>query len=90
MGDAVDVDVKMALLKQVREWDAGFDMEHVLLAFDFIESEEELRTALNDPAELLEKLRQGVAPNAKRFMIAKLRPKFTETFQNQGFQWEEA
>ena len=90
MGDTVDVDVKTALLKQVREWDAGFDMEHVVLAFDLIETEEELRTALNNPAEFLEKLYKGLAPEAKRFMIAKLRPKLTENLQNHGLQWEEA
>ena len=49
-----------------------------------------LRAALNDPAELLEKLYQGVGPEAKRFMIAKLRPKLTENLQNHGLQWEEA
>ena len=78
-GDAVDVDKKMALLKQVREWDAGFDMRYLALAFDLIKSEEELRAALNDPAELL-----------KRFMLKKLRPKLTENLQHQGLQWEEA
>ena len=51
---------------------------------------DELRTALNDPAELLDKLHRGVDPEAKRFMIAKLRPKLTEKLQKQGLQWEEA
>ena len=90
MGVAVGVDVKTALLKQVCECDAGFDMESLVLAFDLIESVDQIRTALNDPAEFLEKLHQGLAPEAKRFMIAKLRPKLTETFQNQGLKWEEA
>ena len=90
MGDAVDVGVKTALLKQVREWDTEFSMEHFVLAFDLIESEDEFRKALNDPAGFLKKLHQEEGPEAKRFMIAKLRPKLTENLQNHGLQWEEA
>ena len=90
MGDTIGVDVRTALLKQVYEWDAGIDIEDFVLAFDLIESEEDLRTALDNPADLLEKLYEGLGPEAKRFMIAKLRPKLTETFQNHGLKWEEA
>ena len=61
----------------------------VAAALDLI-AVDKLRAALNDPAELLEKLDEGVGPEAKRFMIAKLRPKLAENLQHQGLQWEEA
>ena len=50
---------------------------------------DKLRAALNDPAELLEKLDEGVGPEAKRFMIAKLRPKLAEKLRDRGLLWEE-
>ena len=60
-------------------------------ALELIESVEELRKALKDPAELLQKLDEGVGPEAKRFVIAKLRPKLAEMLrEHPGVQWEEA
>ena len=63
----------------------------VVPALELIESVEELRKALKDPAELLQKLDEGVGPEAKRFVIAKLRPKLAEMLrEHPGVQWEEA
>ena len=60
-------------------------------ALELIESVEELRKALKDPAELLQKLDEGVGPEAKRFVIAKVRPKLAEMLrEHPGVQWEEA
>ena len=60
---------------------------------------DELRKALNDPvgfletfdpASVLNKLEKSMGPEAKRFVIAKLRLKLTKELHKQGFQWEEA
>ena len=59
-------------------------------ALELIDSVDELRGALDDPAGFLKKLEQSVGPAAKRFVILKLRPKLTKKLQKQGLQWEEA
>ena len=62
----------------------------VVPALELIESVDELRTALTKPAEFVEKLDEGMGPGAKRFMIAKLRPKLAEKLREEhGVQWEE-
>ena len=59
-------------------------------ALELMDSVDELRGALVDPAGFLKELEQSAGPAAKRFVIAKLRPKLTEKLQKQGLQWEEA
>ena len=55
-----------------------------------MDSIDELRRACDDPVGFLKELEQSKGPEAKLFMIAKLRPKLTENLQNYGLQWEEA
>ena len=59
-------------------------------ALELMDSVDELRRALDDPAGFLKNLERSVGPEAKRFMIAKLRPKLAEKLQNHGLRWEEA
>ena len=43
-----------------------------------------------DPVSLLKRLEQSLGPEAKRFAIAKLRPKLTKELLKQDLQWKEA
>ena len=43
-----------------------------------------------DPVSVLKRLEQSLGPEAKRFAIAKLRPKLTKELHKQGLLWEEA
>ena len=59
-------------------------------ALELVDSVDELRAALNDPAVFLTKVAQSVGPAAKRFAIAKLRPKLTKELLKQDLHWKEA
>lgn len=67
----------------------GLTWADVKPAFALIDTIEELQEALDNPEAFLTKLASASGPAAKRFLVAKLRPKFEPMLKERGMLWDD-
>jgi fructose-specific component phosphotransferase system IIB-like protein len=64
--------------------------EDVLPALELVKSVQDLEAALQDPEAFLDKLTRSAGPVARRFLVAKLRPKLESLLAQHSLTWEDA
>ena len=65
----------------------GLEWGDVVPALELVDSVEELEAAIADPEAFLQSLAHSMGPAAKKFLVAKLRPKLEPQLEKQGLQW---
>merc|ERR1719316_2556412 len=65
----------------------GLEWCDVVPALELVDSAEELEAAIADPEGFFKSLADSMGPAAKKWLIAKVRPKLEPHLEKQGLEW---